>query len=193
MAQLCRRLGVTRTAVQVQLRQLQAEGLVQPVTGERSGLVGKPAVVYEAAAGNEDLHSRAYLPFLASLMTVLRDRFEPDVLIDALEETGRRMAQEAGLADPANFESGLRAAMAAADSLGANTEVEPQESGVMVRNYSCPLATAIRAEGCLCRAIAAFFSEATGQPVKEQCLRGERLTCQYLIDSDEEPRMLRPR
>jgi len=52
---------------------------------------------------------------------------------------------------------------------------------VLVRNYSCPVASAVRTEPCVCRALAAFFCEATGQPAVEQCLRGERLICQYLV------------
>jgi hypothetical protein len=65
--------------------------------------------------------------------------------------------------------------------LGASTEVVEQPGGVLVRNYSCPVASAVRTEPCVCRALAVFFSEATGQPAVEQCLRGERLICQYLV------------
>jgi len=52
-----------------------------------------------------------------------------------------------------------------------------------VRNYSCPLGSAVRDQPCVCRALAAFFSEATGRPAAEQCLRDGRLICQYFIDN----------
>ena len=45
--------------------------------------------------------------------------------------------------------------------LGASTEVVEQPGGVLVRNYSCPVASAVRTEPCVCRALAAFFSEAS--------------------------------
>ena len=105
----------------------------------------------------------------------------PDRLLDILEQTGRRLAREAGLNPTAGFDKALRAALAAVERLGASTEVVEQPDGVVVRNYSCPVASAVRTESCVCRALAALFSEATGQPAVEQCLRGERLICQYLV------------
>ena len=42
-------------------------------------------------------------------------------------------------------------------------------------------AAAVRQEPCGCRALAVFFSEATGKPVEERCLREGKLICQYLI------------
>ena len=64
------------------------------------------------------------------------------------------------------------------------TERAPHEQGVTVRNYACPVASAVRGESCVCRAIAAFFSEATGRPATEMCLREGRVICQYLIAQD---------
>ena len=32
----------------------------------------------------------------------------------------------------------------------------------MVRNFTCPVGSVVREEQCVCRAMAAFFSEATG-------------------------------
>lgn len=71
--------------------------------------------------------------------------------------------------------------MAAADALGASTEAVEHADGIMVRNFSCPIGSAVRQEPCGCRALAAFFSEATGKPVQEHCMREGKLICQYLI------------
>ncbi len=184
VAEICERLGVTRNAVILQLKQLEAAGLARAVATRQGGGAGKPSIVYEAAVGSEDVASTAYRPFLVSLLAVLCEGTMGDALAKLLEETGRRMAREAGLANPPDFETGLRAAMAAADSLGATTEATAHEGGVLVRNYSCPVASAVRGESRICRALAAFFSEATGRPVTEMCLRQGRLTCQYLIERD---------
>jgi predicted ArsR family transcriptional regulator len=179
--QLCERLGVTRNAVNVQIKRLEAEGLVRSGELRRRGELGKPATPYEAAPGSEDVASRAYRVFLLSLLGVLKEELGESVLGEMLERTGRRLAREAGLAKPADFETGLRAAMAAADALGASTEAIVQPGGVMVRNYSCPVGTAVRGEAGVCRALASFFSEATGRPASVHCMREGRLICQYLI------------
>jgi predicted ArsR family transcriptional regulator len=94
------------------------------------------------------------------------------------------MARNAKLDHPQSFDDGLRNAMAAADSIGATTEAIAQDDGVLVKNYSCPMGSSVRGEPCVCRALSAFFSEATNSEVTEQCIRGDRLICQYLIDKN---------
>jgi predicted ArsR family transcriptional regulator len=120
--------------------------------------------------------------FLRGLLKVMHTRMDEQQLSELLDETGRHLAREAGIAEPKDFQSGLQLAMDAANALGANTEAHSEVEGVMVRNYSCPLGSAVRDQPCVCRAMASFFSEATGQPAADQCLRGERLICQYLIE-----------
>lgn len=185
VADLCKHLGVTRNAINVQIKQLEAEGLVRAVPVRRQGRLGKPTAVYEAAPHSEDVASNAYQPFLASLVQVVDGRLGHEALSELLEHAGRQMARQAGLSNPESFEAGLQAAMAAADALGATTEAVWYEGNVMVRNYSCPVGTMVRSEPCVCRAFAAFFAEATGCPVSEHCLRDERLICQYLIERSE--------
>lgn len=181
VAEMCDRLNVTRNAINVQLRQLEAEGSVRRAKARPRGGLGKPAAVYEAAPGSEDLSSGAYQVFLSGLVEVLAKRLDEKALHEVMDATGRQLAREAGLSKPADFETGLKAAMAAADALGASTDATAQSDGMLVRNYSCPLGSAVREASCMCRAMASFFSEATGRPATEQCLRGDRLICQYLI------------
>jgi predicted ArsR family transcriptional regulator len=188
IVELCERLDITRNAVNVQLRQLESEGLVRRGKVERHGTIGKPAIRYEAAPGSEDIASGAYQVFLPKLLEVMQARLSASVLAELLDETGRRVAREAGLANPVDFESGLRGAMAAADALGASTEAVDQPDGVLVRNYSCPLGGAVRDQPCVCQALASFFSEATGYPATEQCSRDGRLICQYAIQVSRKQR-----
>jgi len=182
VVQLCERLDVTRNAINVQIKQLEAEGFVRRSKFRQRGALGKPATVYEAAPGSEDNASSAYQVFLLGLLGVMQEELGEAVLGDLLERTGRRLARESGLSEPEDFEHGLSAAMAAADALGANTEAVVQLGGVMVRNYSCPLGSAVRDQPCVCRALSSFFSEATGRPATEHCSRDGRLICQYFID-----------
>ncbi|MGV8921511.1 MAG: helix-turn-helix transcriptional regulator [Pseudomonas sp.] len=182
VVQLCERLDVTRNAINVQIKQLEAEGFVRRSKLRQRGAVGKPATIYEAAPGSEDNASSAYQTFLLGLLWVMQEQLGEEVLSDMLERTGRKLARDSGLAEPADFDTGLNSAMAAADALGASTEAVVQLGGVMVRNYSCPLGTAVRDQPCVCRAMASFFSEATGRPASEHCSRDGRLICQYFIE-----------
>jgi predicted ArsR family transcriptional regulator len=181
VAQLCEKLGVTRNAINVQLRQLESEGLVRRTHRRPTGALGKPAVVYEAAPGSEDLTSSAYQTFLSSLLAVLKDSLPAGMLQAILESCGRHLARQANLDDPKDVGEGLRSAMRAADALGAKTDIALQKDGVMVRNFNCPIGSVVRQEPGACRAMAAFFSEATGRPTTVCCQRGERLICQYLV------------
>lgn len=83
-----------------------------------------------------------------------------------------------------DFERNLSLAMATVDSLGASTDAVQEDSAIVVRNYSCPVASAVRETPCICKAMA-FFSEATGQPTTEHCLRKGRLICRYRIELQE--------
>jgi predicted ArsR family transcriptional regulator len=181
VTQLCERLGVTRNAINVQLKQLEAEGLARRRKSVQTGSPGKPAVLYEAAAGSEDSSSGAYRVFLLALLGVLQNHLDADRLAAVLDEAGRLLARESGLPANADFQHNLAQAMAAADSLGASTEAVPDGEAIVVRNYSCPIAGAVRKTPCACKALAAFFSEATGRPAVDQCLREGRLVCQYRI------------
>jgi predicted ArsR family transcriptional regulator len=116
------------------------------------------------------------------VLGVLGSAESPQGLPQILEKAGRQLAKGAGLSRLSSFQEGLDAAMKAANALGADTEAEFQADQVIVRNYSCPLGGAVRGQLCVCTALAAFFSEATGQPAVEQCLRDERLICQYVIN-----------
>ena len=192
VADLCARLGVTRNSINVQLKQLEAEGAVHRSSRVQSRLPGKPAIVYEAQPGHEDSRSQAYRVFVTNLVAVLGDQLDPQVLSDIFELTGRRLAREAGLPKDTGFDAKLKAAMAAADSLGTNTEAVETEEGIVVRNYNCPVGNAVRSESCVCRTLAAFFSEATGCPASERCQREDKLICQYLIAAPSAGKKSRP-
>lgn len=183
VAQLCERLGVTRNAINVQLKQLEAEGLVRSVRVKRNGLLGKPAAIYQAAPHSEDVHSRAYQPFVSSLIATVSGRMGEDELMDVLQQAGRHLARQVGLPPAGSFDVRLKAATKVADSLGATTQILKEKNGVVVRNYSCPIGTLVRNEACACQILAGFFSEATGCTVIEQCQRDDRLVCQYFIES----------
>lgn len=185
VTELAERLDVTRNAVIVPLRRLEAEGLIWGVE-RRDKRVGKPATEYAAVAGREDVASRAYPPFAELLLQTLPDLLSRDQIGDVMQQVGEKMAVDlraagSGREGLASFPERLQAATDFADSVGADTVVETTDGGAVVRSYSCPLGRAVRAEPCVCAVIAAFFADVTGAQVDEQCDRGEKLFCKFVI------------
>ncbi len=180
--QLCAQLNLTRTAVNLPIKQLLAEGLIHGKVEQRSGQVGKPSIVYEATQGTEDLHSKAYQPILSALIEQIQDQSGEDALADLLQHTGRRMARATLGKASSDCRANIEAAMKVADALGATTQLHEQADGTfIVTNRTCPAAAAARANGHVCQIMAAFFAQATGGEATEFCRRDERMVCQYKI------------
>ena len=184
VAQLCERLGVTRNAVNVQLKQLEAEGLVRRGTQKERGVVGKPPSTFEAAPGSEDIASAAYRAVLLAVLSATKATSGPETLRDILEKAGRGLAASLDDTGPRDFDSRLRQAMAMVDALGASTEAVPQPGGTMVRNYSCPVGGALREAPCSLEAMAALFTAATGRPAREHSLRVVLAMCVAFLSTD---------
>lgn len=180
VTELSERLDVTRNAVIVPLRQLEADGLVQG-SERRAKRVGKPAVEYAATAGREDVASQAYPPFAELLLQSLPAHLTRDQIQELMLQVGRRMAKQLDGQAQTAFAGRLKAATDFADSVGAETVVEATATGAVVRSFSCPLGRAVRQEPCVCSVIGAFFAEVTGAQVDEQCERGEKLFCKFVI------------
>ena len=179
--ELAGRLGLSRNAVVVPLGQLISEGFVRKATLRRSGQAGKPAQDYEIVPGHEDMISSAYRPFTELMLTVLK-RCRTQQEIEALmQDVGREMAAGMPPSTASNFEDRLDAARDMVDQLGAATELVRDGDRLLVQSHSCPLASAVRKEACVCKAVAAFFEAAIGQKVTERCLRQEKLTCRFEI------------
>lgn len=179
--ELSAKLGIARNAVVVQLQKLLAEGLVHSKGHQRTGSAGKPGYVYELVPGTEDALSEAYRPLVGQLLAVLRERLQPDEIANILEETGERLAHDAGLISNEAPQERLAKAVAVVNSLGACAEIVESAAGrLIVENRRCPFAHAVRRDACVCHAAAAFFRAATGLPFEQKCGRDGVLTCRYV-------------
>lgn len=179
---LCELLSLTRTAVNLPIKQLLAEELIRGRTESSAGQVGKPSMIYEAAAGTEDLNSKAYLPILQALIGQIQMDLGDDVLLELLKKTGRQMARATMGKKAESTQDNIEAAMKVVDALGATTQLHPQaDGGFIITNNTCPAATVARANGQICQMMSAFFAEATGIETHEFCQRDERLVCRYRI------------
>jgi len=181
--ELAERLGLSRNAVVVPLRQLVSEGLIRRATVRRSGQAGKPAYEFEVVPGHEDTISTAYRPFSELLLTVLPRYLPPAEVEKLMLDLGRQMAAHMPFGSQKSFAENLAAARVIVDDLGAATEVITDGNRVMVQSHSCPLAAAVRKEPCVCQAVAAFFEAATGRKTVERCIRKDKLTCRFDIEA----------
>ena len=84
---------MTPNAVRHQLARLEAEGLV----GRRGTVRGtrRPSQLYGLTGPGVDALSRAYLPALLELLSVLDDRLPPAALRRIMTETGERLSAAA--------------------------------------------------------------------------------------------------
>ena len=179
-SELAERLAVTRNAVVVPLRQLEAEGLV---VGEerKTGRVGKPAVQYRVSPGQEDLASKAYPPFVEALLETAGEVISRKDMERLMTAVGRRLAEKVDIDPDWNAAKRLEVATEFLDRLGAETSLESGDECAVLRSYSCPLARAVRKEACVCSVVKAFLEDVTGSDVAEECSRKERLRCKFRI------------
>ena len=178
--ELSARLEVTRNAVIVPLRQLEADGLVE---GKelREKRVGKPAVRYAAVPGREDVASRAYPSFAELMVQMLPQHLTRRRIRRLMQQIGHEMASLVDTDERSSFSERLKAATSFIDDMGAGTVVEATDKNTVVRSFSCPLGRAVRQEPCVCSMIATFLADVTGAQVDEQCDRSERLRCKFVI------------
>ncbi|MBO6548928.1 MAG: ArsR family transcriptional regulator [Rhizobiales bacterium] len=185
VSELAKEFGLARTAITTQLDRLSSDGLIEKGTMRSSSGAGKPAQEYKTVAGTEDFGSSAYLPFVTTLLEHLPKHLDNKQRKKLLQTVGKDMAEKAGLLSEKNksktLEEKIEAAIAVVNELGATAKLIDNENDITVRNVTCPLASAVRTEACVCDAVAAFFQEATGAKTKAACDRGENLVCRYVI------------
>lgn len=180
VTELAERLGVTRNAIVQPLRQHEADGLIRQNTKER-GRVGKPALRYEAVPGFEDRASGAYPAFAELLVASASRSLTRGQLTALMRSVGEEMADHVDTTGARSLQERLGLARAFVDRLGAATTVESDGADIITRSHTCPLARAVRRDGCVCEAVACFMSKVTGTEVTEFCDRSEKLICQFRI------------
>lgn len=171
-------LELTGNAVRLQLATLERDGLVR-VEGRRpSGR--KPALVYGLTARADFLLSRSYVPVLQALLDVLGDRLTLAERSVLLREVGRRLAEAAPRATGSRRER-LLAAAAALEGFGGRVHLEGSDRKPVLVASGCPIGEVVRAHPEACRVVEAVVEEISGVPVREQCDRGDRPRCSFLV------------
>ena len=99
-------------------------------------------------------------------------------------EIGKRLASHLAETNCNTLRDRVKAATNVADSLGAATYVEDVDGAIIVRSYTCPIASMVREDRACCRIIQEFFAHATGHTCVQECKIGNRVVCQYRISKD---------
>jgi predicted ArsR family transcriptional regulator len=146
----------------------------------RAGAGSKPAVVYELAAGAEQMFPKAYGAVLHQLLDVLSERLSAQELEAALREVGRRIAAKWNIPE-GDLRTRLEAAVEVLNELGGLAELESCDGQYCIRGYSCPLAAAVPGHPEVCRMAETLLTELVGVQLQERCERGEPMRCRFAL------------
>ena len=178
-------LGLTDNAVRANLARLERDGLVQQAGNRPS--VRKPEMVYDITPTAELLFAKAYAPVLATLLAVMETDLSEAELDAQLRAVGRRLAAPhlPELAALPPQERGRRTLQILED-LGGLADLEQRDDGrLYVRGFGCPFSAVVAAHPKLCVVAEVMVSELLGQEVREQCDRGARPRCCFVIEEIE--------
>jgi len=172
-------LGISRNSAHLQIRKLEAAGIVEKQEVRMSKAAGKPAYQYRTTAGNEDVHSVAYKPIMDMLIQTISTDLPESKRRKLLENTGRSLARANGLQASSNTTADIEKAVDTVNSLGATAEVSSVGKTNYVKCHSCPVATIVHREPLTCQMVAAFFSEASGKKVTVECKKDGTVVCGF--------------
>jgi predicted ArsR family transcriptional regulator len=178
--ELVEQLGLTDNAVRAHLLALERDGLVRQ-SGVRRG-IRKPHFAYELTMEAERLFPKAYDLLLNELITVLKGRLAPGELEAVLRELGRSLALRQSANKRGGLENRARVALKTLEALGGVAQLEKQDSKLLIRSASCPLAATVAEHPEVCQLAQALITEIVGVPVQEHCDRTGPPSCRFEIN-----------
>jgi len=174
-------LGVTDNAVRENLARLERDGLVRRA-GRRPGF-RKPESIYDITAEAERRFAKAYAPVLETLLAVFESHLGEKELDNRLREVGRQLAAPhlpsvRGL----SLEGRAKVALQVVEDFGGLAELEQRGGQAFVIGFGCPFSEIVNQHPKLCILVQTLVGELLGREVKEQCERGERSRCCFLVE-----------
>ncbi|MEO8636819.1 MAG: ArsR family transcriptional regulator [Gemmatimonadales bacterium] len=177
--ELADELGLTGSAVRLQLATLERDGLIR-VDGRRpSGR--KPALVYGLTQRADFLLSRGYVPVLNAVLDTISTRFSPAERNAMLREVGRRLVASAPPATGSKRDR-LLAAARVVEQLGGRLKLETTGRTTALVASGCPLGELVQGHPEICRVVETVVKEVSGITVRERCERGDRPRCVFVVE-----------
>jgi predicted ArsR family transcriptional regulator len=136
--------------------------------------------VYGIVPDAEVVFSKAYIPFVAHLLRVLRERLPQRELDEIMHLVGRRFAAEWPRLR-GDLPQRVEAVSLLLEDLGALNTVEKLDGGSIIRGYGCLLSAAVHGRPEVCRAMESLLTELLEAPVRECCERGDRPRCCFEV------------
>jgi len=174
--------------IDVIIRYLEAAGLIERNLVQPTGNVGKPPTVFRASAGFEDRKSLAYPVVAPTVIEAMKPSLDEKSRTKLYREIGKKLASHVDAGKLKTLGERVNAATDVADSLGAATHTEELDDAIIVRSYTCPIASMVRQDGLCCEIIQEYFANATGHVCVQECHLGDRVVCQYRIFKDKKNR-----
>jgi DeoR family transcriptional regulator, suf operon transcriptional repressor len=178
--EIARSLGLTRSAVRIQIAAMERDGVVQRA-GKRPGTT-RPSHVFELTPEVEQVLSKAYIPVLTRLVDVFAEALPAQQINALLRRTGKLLAKELSPDKPQGDLQARtdRASELLNEKLGALTHVKAN-GGIGIRGAGCPLSAVTGKHPGVCLVMESFVSEIVGAPVRECCDREDRPQCCFNV------------
>lgn len=177
-SEMARELGISANGIRWHLERLEQEGLIERrVVRQR---VGKPPHEYRLTAEGSRRLSRAYLPVLSGLLTLIAERAGAADEETLLREVGRMLARQHSRPE-GTLRVRLDAAVDRLGELGGISSVREESGGFAILGACCPLRSLVPHHPLACKAIEGLVEEYIGAPVREQCEKGDPPACRLLV------------
>lgn len=177
--ELARRFSISSNAIRMHLSGLREAGLVRYESASRG--VGKPTHVYELTPAGQYFVSRAYLPALTHVIGAVSARV-PTLLGDILRDAGRALASaQSDGSEEKNLQRSVKRCVSMLRSLGGRATAVETSAAFTIRSECCPLAALVTEQPSACKLLEGLTREITGREAREQCDRGHRPHCQFVV------------
>ncbi|HDD23906.1 MAG TPA: ArsR family transcriptional regulator [Chloroflexi bacterium] len=182
--ELSQELGVTAATIRHHLTALRKEGLVAAPAPQPRHTRGRPQHIYTLAESATHLFPRQYARLAHQLVQEMRQHLSPEVLTQAMERIGRRIADQAALPDSGEFELKLVAAVQFLNELGYMARWEQTKDGdFLIYIANCPYEQVSRRNQEVCSIDEALLSRLFGAPPQRIAWEGtpNNSQCVYCI------------
>ena len=179
--EIAEKMDLTDNAIRAHLLALDRDGLVRQV-GTTKGF-RKPHTVYSLTDDARHLFPKAYDSILNKLISVLKRRLSPKVVIEVMRDVGRDVASADMTSRGGPLRDRLNNALVALEGLGGSARIVEQSDQFSIESDSCPFADVVSEHPEVCKATEAAVQEIVGEKVTERCDRNGLPKCRFSIES----------
>ena len=179
--EIAEKMDLTDNAVRAHLLALDRDGLVQQI-GTTKGF-RKPHSVYGLTDDARHLFPKSYDSILNKLVSVLKSRLSPKVVLEIMREVGREVADKDARPAGGSLSERLNAGLAALERLGGSARIVERGDQLSIESDSCPFADVVAEHPEVCKATESAVQEIVGEPITEICDRTGFPKCRFSIDA----------